>query len=389
MAIRRTRSVTNNISENGVSFFSSGGHSHNGTNSSLIQTSAYSIYDFNPSFVGDNPERRRAQVDNFNSFKQLIVNTVNSSVLEPAGVVLQDNIINSRNIISGSITSVEIAANTITADNIAAGTITADELAANVILVNNVIRSNNYVQGESGWIIDGDGNAEFYTASIVGYIGATSGTIGGFEIDLLNISSGSFYDGTMVIGPAYGPSNSGAVHIEATYEAGVTQYATYSGHGTEYGLFVNNPVSAPYQTLDIDFGGVRYQYGTERFEFRFDSGVLYAYVDGVPYCISECGSEPPATVVTEPVVVGVVGGGCSTCVTSGDQYALAADCGGGGCFQIWQNYVCGDGCTCPSGCPPVMISDCTGPGCGAVPPSFFSPPSFFAPPVFFAPPAFK
>lgn len=174
--------TSNSISENAISFYASGGHAHDGVTSSLIKTNSYSIYDFNPSFIGDNPERRRAQVNNYNSFRQLVVNTINSTVLEPAGIVLQDNIINSRNIISGSITATEIAANTITADNIAAGTITAnniaantitanniatgaitaDELSANLVLVNNVIRSNNFdgtvaangvitVQGTSGW----------------------------------------------------------------------------------------------------------------------------------------------------------------------------------------------------------------------------------------------
>lgn len=139
--------TSNSISENAISFYASGGHAHDGSTSSLIKTDSYSIYDFNPSFVGDNPERRRAQVNNYNSFRQLVVNTINSTVLEPAGIVLQDNIINSRNIISGSITTTEIAANTITSNNIAANTITADNIAANTITSNNIaantITSNN------------------------------------------------------------------------------------------------------------------------------------------------------------------------------------------------------------------------------------------------------
>lgn len=173
---------SNSISENGVVFFSSGGHSHNGQNSSLISTSSYSIYDFSPSFVGDNPERRRSQVNNFNSFKQLVINTVNSAVLEPAGIVLQENIINSRNIISGSITSEEIAANTITANNIAAGTITANLFSANIVLVGQQIQSNNYVPDVSGWVINGDGTAQFDSASIRGGLIANSVSTPGIDI---------------------------------------------------------------------------------------------------------------------------------------------------------------------------------------------------------------
>jgi hypothetical protein len=173
---------SNSISENGIVFFSSGGHSHNGQNSSLISTSSYSIYDFSPSFVGDNPERRRSQVNNFNSFKQLVINTVNSAVLEPAGIVLQENIINSRNIISGSITSEEIAANTITSNNIAAGTITADLFSANIVLVGQQIQSNNYVPNVSGWVINGDGTAQFDSASIRGGLIANSVSTPGIDI---------------------------------------------------------------------------------------------------------------------------------------------------------------------------------------------------------------
>lgn len=174
--------ISNNVSENGVVFYSSGGHSHDGQNSSLISTGSYSIYDFSPSFVGDNPERRRSQVNNFNSFKQLVINTVNSAVLEPAGVILQENIINSRNIISGSITSEEIAANTITANNIAAGAITADLLSANIVLVGQQIQSNNYVANVSGWAINGNGTAQFDSASIRGGLIANSVSTPGIDI---------------------------------------------------------------------------------------------------------------------------------------------------------------------------------------------------------------
>ena len=205
--------TSNSISENAISFYASGGHAHDGVTSSLIKTNSYSIYDFNPSFIGDNPERRRAQVNNYNSFRQLVVNTINSTVLEPAGIVLQDNIINSRNIISGSITATEIAANTITANNIAANTITANqiaantitanqiaagavtasELAANIVLVNNYITSNNFngtiaangavtSAGTAGWAVTSFGHAVFDTTFIRGSISASEVLTPGVDI---------------------------------------------------------------------------------------------------------------------------------------------------------------------------------------------------------------
>lgn len=185
--------TSNSISENAISFYASGGHAHDGVTSSLIKTNSYSIYDFNPSFIGDNPERRRAQVNNYNSFRQLVVNTINSTVLEPAGIVLQDNIINSRNIISGSITATEIAANTITADNISAGAITANELAANIVLVNNYITSGNFdgtiaangavtSAGTVGWAVTSFGHAVFDTTFIRGSLSASEVLTPGVDI---------------------------------------------------------------------------------------------------------------------------------------------------------------------------------------------------------------
>lgn len=190
------------INENNVSFFPGGGHSHDGQNSSLINTSIYSVYDFPVQIVGD-PSRTADQIRNLDSFKQLIIDTVNQSIIAPSGIIFQQGIVNgSAHIISRSIstetiatdaitaneiaantiTASEIAANTITANEIAAGAITAseiaagaitaDKLSANVVLVNQIIASNNYVSGSSGWAINGNGDAEFDSASIRGTITA-------------------------------------------------------------------------------------------------------------------------------------------------------------------------------------------------------------------------
>jgi hypothetical protein len=151
------------------------------------------LFDFSWGLLGD-PDRQASQDRNYNSFKDFIINTVNQSILNPAGLVLQPGIVNgSAHIISRSltteliaanaITANEILANTITANEIAANAITANELAANLVLVNNIISSNNYVTGVSGWVINSNGTAEFANTSIRGTVEAGSLTTPGIDID--------------------------------------------------------------------------------------------------------------------------------------------------------------------------------------------------------------
>lgn len=181
--IRQTISGSTGASENSIVFFPAGGHSHNGKNSTLIDTTAYSVYDFSPTFVGTDVNRDRSirQESNRIAFEDLIKRVVNSSVLEPAGIRLNPGTFN------GNV----INANTITADQIAANTITADELVSNIVLINNVIRSSNYAAGSAGWIISNTGSAEFNQVTVRGTIEATSGNIAGWTINTSNITGGS------------------------------------------------------------------------------------------------------------------------------------------------------------------------------------------------------
>ncbi|NDB56832.1 tail fiber domain-containing protein [bacterium] len=163
------------MNESSIFFFPGGGHDHDGINSSLIDTFAYSMFDFSFEIFSTNPLRAVQQEYNLIGFKQLVIDTVNKSIIEPSGLILQPGIVNGNaHIIAGTITGTEIAANTIAANNILAGTITADQLSANIVLVNQVIASNNYVPGVSGWAINGNGVAEFDSASIRGAISAAA-----------------------------------------------------------------------------------------------------------------------------------------------------------------------------------------------------------------------
>lgn len=176
------------ISENGVSFFGAGGHSHNGVNSTLIDTNSYSIFDFKLGYVGS-PTRISAQQTNMTALEDWVVRTINSKVLQPAGITLSPNTLNGKSIQVNTITAVQLQANTITADEIAANTITANELVSNIVLVNNSIQSAVYSTGSSGWRISNTGSAEFNDVTVRGNIFSGSGTIGRFAISNTDLVS--------------------------------------------------------------------------------------------------------------------------------------------------------------------------------------------------------
>lgn len=219
--IRQTISGSIGASENSIVFFPSGGHSHSGQNSSLIDTNVYSVYDFSPTFVGTDINRDRAikQENNRIAFEELIKRVVNSSILEPAGIRLEPGAFN------GNI----IRANTITANEISANTITADELVSNIILVNNIIQSNNYSSGNSGWIISNTGSAEFNNVTVRGTVAATSGNIAGWTINTSNITGGStilYSNGAATFGNTTVFSNGRITNGDFTVSASGTLSAT-------------------------------------------------------------------------------------------------------------------------------------------------------------------
>ena len=246
-------------SENTIVFSPAGGHSHNGRNSSLIDSTAYSVYDFSPTFVGTevNPDRAVRQENNRIAFEDLIKRVVNNSVLAPAGIRLEPGSLNGSLIIANTITANQLAANTITASEISAGTITANELSSNIVLINNRITSQNWDGtilangtilsnniGNTGWAITNThavfdstlirgsvaanslvtpnltisntgaiistsfnvtagGNVTATNANITGTITSGSGSIGGWTIDTARIYGGSTYlysNGSMAIG---------------------------------------------------------------------------------------------------------------------------------------------------------------------------------------------
>lgn len=188
------------ISENGVSFFGSGGHSHNGVNSTIIDVGSYSLFDFSLGYTGSQSRINRQSV-NQNAMEDWIVRVINSKVLQPSGLDLAPDTLNGKS----------IRANTITADQIAANTITANELSSNIVLVNNIIKSNNYVTNTTGWQISNNGNAEFISGRIgpftISVDGLTNvGTVGQYSYtNYLGIQN--YGDLTVYSNPNIGPHN--------------------------------------------------------------------------------------------------------------------------------------------------------------------------------------
>lgn len=233
-------------SSEGSILFYSGGHNHNGESSALIAVEAYSIYDFIVGFAGSN-ERQIKQQTNFNNLKTVISNVIKTDVLGPSGVRLLPN----------SVQSIHISA----------GSITADELSANIVLVNNIISSNNYVTGVSGWAINSNGTAEFANTSIRGAIVAASLETTGIDISASGnltaanfalYANGQIQNGNFSVSPAgvltaTGATISGTVTASSLQTTGIdidsagnltaANFALYA-NGMLYGSGGNFQVSA-------------------------------------------------------------------------------------------------------------------------------------------------
>ena len=262
-------------SENTIYFYPGrGGHSHDGENSSFIDTSKYSLFDFSWGIFGD-PSRIADQTRNYVSFENFIIETVNNAVLKPANIILQPGTVNgTSHIISRSIDTGLITANAITANEILAGTITADELAANIVLVNNIISSSNYSPGVSGWAINGNGNAEFANTSIRGTIQADSLTTPGIDIssagDLTaanfalyangKIENGNFSVSSAGVLSATGANISGTIEASSLVTPGLTIEANgdlTSGGGATV-LYADGSIVTSSGNFGVDTGGNLY-----------------------------------------------------------------------------------------------------------------------------------
>jgi hypothetical protein len=149
------------VSEGQVTFKRVQGHNHDGLLSTLIDTKRYSIFDFTVTENAKDQDRASLQRNNQRMLKTFIIDTIEGRVLNPEGIRIQ--------------------ANAVTAREIVAGTITAAELSSNIVLVDNVIRSKNFINNtttQTGWAIYSNGTGIFNNVNIRGniYLSNTGGS---------------------------------------------------------------------------------------------------------------------------------------------------------------------------------------------------------------------
>jgi hypothetical protein len=159
MGDRLTGNTIKGDGENKIVFFKGGGHNHDGTSSTLIDSSKYSVFDFNFSLTGTDPTRVRKQAKNKSQVENFILDTVNKASLKPESIRLQPY------------------------------SVTSDLLSADFILVDQTISSNGYIANSNGWAIFANGYAEFANVLVRGNIQATTGSIGGWQITSNTIQS--------------------------------------------------------------------------------------------------------------------------------------------------------------------------------------------------------
>ena len=130
-------------------------------------------------------------------------------------VLVTEELIGTQYIEDASITTIKVGEaqitdakiDTMTASKITAGTISGKEIIvdtdsatdpANPVV--GKIRSSNYVTGNTGWIINSDGSAEFQSATIRGTLNAsdiTTGTLDASGITVSNVSASSITSGSL------------------------------------------------------------------------------------------------------------------------------------------------------------------------------------------------
>lgn len=105
------------------------------------------------------------------------------------------------------------------------GAVTSTSLAGQVILTDNVIQSNNYISGTTGWIIDGAGNAEFGNVFVRGDINAQSGTIGYWNISQPLVTRN--FGTTTLYGTVIESQNLGSTDVNVTSGTYVSLFKSY------------------------------------------------------------------------------------------------------------------------------------------------------------------
>lgn len=343
-------------SENTILFFE-GGHSHDGVSSALIDVDEYSIYDFIVGKIGSST-RQATQQRNFDNLKTVICNIVTTDILGPAGVRLAPN----------SVQSVHIQA----------GAVTANELSANIVLVNNVISSGNYSTGVSGWSINSNGTAEFdqtmirgvltadalfinntnfwyangtfsvgtanslmtfngSTLAVTGTVTATDGQIGGWLIEGDSLVTGGNFSGDMTLGKFPGSSGFAGMLVAGQGDGNGVYPQVNVSQGTVT-LTRTDGTNVSQQTTYTSQGVVYDNHSAQKWEFVKANNLLYAVVDGVAYCLQQCGNNTNPPTTDGNIGTDAPGGTTTTTTvaptTLNPNYPNASFCTNGSCVQL-------------------------------------------------------
>ena len=268
-----------------------------------------------------------------------------------------------------------------------------------------IIRSSNYngtfnnttniwTSGSTGWVISGDGRAEFSTAAIrgtltagsvfinannrwksseygdtitdaifkvgtstnymfyngidslevKGTIRATAGKIAGWDIVGDNLASGGNYNGSISIGPGNGPNSletggpTGELYIDAGISPGYQAAAEYNAY---FARWSRSGDSGADYAMAAAPDGIAYQYSeSDKFEFRLISNVPYIVVNGTQFQLtigggSSSGGGNTGTVPIDPGPV-TTPTQCS-CAIVGTYTGVACGpelmCNGPGCWD--------------------------------------------------------
>ncbi len=111
--------------------------------------------------------------------------TTLGGVTVPVGVYMTDTFIQ-----NGSISNAKIA--NLAVDDAKIVNLTVAKLLAGKLGVGEYIESTNYLAGDTGFRIHGNGNAEFRNVTVRGVVLATSGEIGGNTIDSTGVQSPNY-----------------------------------------------------------------------------------------------------------------------------------------------------------------------------------------------------
>ena len=227
--------------------------------------------DLTTDFLGTSA-RQTIQATNYGKFKEVVARIVKEDVLTIAGIKLLPN--------------------EVKAENITAGAITADKLSANIVLINNVIRSNNFngtvlangaitTAGTTGWAVSGQGQAVFDTSFIRGSLTASSVSTPGIDI----LSNGTLVGGGFTLyGNGQIVTSSGNFSVDASgnlYAENATIYGeinatsgSIDGDLLAGGTITSTNISGVNITGSLITAGSSYfdQYGTLDINGSYDTG---------------------------------------------------------------------------------------------------------------------